>query len=510
MRASQYPDRPALIVKDGVYTWKDIDSIANYICVEMQERGVKEGDHVGIIGINSDSWLFHYFAAVKLGAVAVLFNTRFTPAEIERGIGITDLKHFFYSRNNEHKSYEDIMANLLYPKTPVRHCVDMEKSFEQWKAIADENKDVKFPSSTDYNAVTNVLFTSGTTGNSKGVQLTHYNLLNNSLAMTLNMGWNENDIMNIAVPLFHTFGITGCVLAMMHVCGQMYLLQSTRTVDKCHAIEKYKCTVMSGVPTMFLAMLRNEHRKEYDISSVKSGIIAGSQIFPQDYLDICKMSDGINLQPSYGQTETSPCISICRLDDPIEIKATTVGRPIDGVSVRIVRKGDTVPCGCNVEGEIQVQGYNVMAGYISNIEATKETFTEDGWLKTGDLGYIREDGNLVITGRVKNLIIRGGENISPVEIETAIKSIIGSKYEVKVFGVPTVVLQEDIVACIEIDGNPDLAQEIKDKLRGQISDYKIPSYIFFMDEMPKNSTGKVSEKMLKNKIIADLSMMKGK
>lgn len=509
MRASCTPDKPALIVKDGVYTWKDIDSIANHICLEMKERGVKEGDHVGIIGINSDSWVFHYFAAVKFGAVAVLFNTRFTKSEIERCIGLTNLRHFFYSRNFENTSYEPIMNQLLYPNTAVKCCCDMEKSYEEWKNIAKESSGLEYKPSTDFTAVANILFTSGTTGNSKGVQLTHYNILNNSLAMTEKMGWNENDIMNIAVPLFHSFGITGCILAMLHACGQMYLLQSTRTMDICRVIQDYKCTIMNGVPTMFLAMLRNEQRKEYDLSTLKSGIIAGSQIFPQDYLDICGMFDGINLQPSYGQTETSPCVTLCDIDDSLETKANTVGRPIKKVEVRIMKKGATEPCGTNVEGEIQIKGYNVMKGYVANPEETKNVFSEDGWLKSGDLGYIREDGNLVVTGRFKNLIIRGGENISPVEIEKAIKSILGQQ-EVKVFGVPTIVLQEDIVACIEGKEDDEKRQEILEELKGKISDYKIPKYIFFMEEMPRNSTGKINEKVLKNKIISELTVRKRK
>lgn len=504
MRADCTPNKPALVVEEGIYTWKDIRNIVNHICGDMLEMGIKKGDHVGIIGVNSDSWIFHYFAAVKLGAVAVLFNTRFTRAEIERCVALTELRHFYYSRNFEDIRYEDIMEQLLYPKSTVRSCCFMEKTYEQWQTIAKEGESIDIKPSEDYRATASILFTSGTTGNSKGVQLTHYSLMNNAIAMAENMGWNEDDRMLTTVPLFHTFGITGCILAMLHSCYGMLLLQSTRSIDIFNAIQKHKCTIMNGVPTMFLAMLRNEHRKEYDISSVRSGIIAGSQIFPQDYLDICEMFDGIELQPSYGQTETSPCVTICRPDDSPDIKANTVGRPIPGVEIRTMKKGADKPCGINVEGEIQVRGYNVMEGYVANPEETKNVFTDDGWLKTGDLGYIREDGNLVVTGRFKNLIIRGGENISPVEIERAIKEVIG-KAEVKVFGVPTIVLQEEIVACIEGKGSEDDKQKIIDHLKGRISGYKIPKYIFFIEDMPRNSTGKINEKFLKNKIIADIN-----
>ena len=266
---------------------------------------------------------------------------------------------------------------------------------------------------------------------------------------------------------------------------------------------------MNGVPTMFLAMLRNKFRDRFDLTSIKSGVIAGSQIFPQDYKDICEMFKGINLQPSYGQTETSPCVTICSIDDPIDVKANTVGKVIPNVEIRIMKKNSVVPCGKNVEGEIQVKGYNVMQGYISNPEETKAAFTEDGWLKTGDLGYIREDDNLVVTGRFKNLIIRGGENISPVEIEKAIKEVLDNQ-DVKVLGVPTIVLQEDIVACIEEKEDEELREKIMNHLKETISDYKIPQKIFFIEDMPRNSTGKINEKVLKDKVMADMMRNKRK
>ncbi|MEE1037749.1 MAG: class I adenylate-forming enzyme family protein [Eubacterium sp.] len=508
-RAKTTPDKDALIVDGGVYTWKDVEAITNYIAKDMKEKGIMEGDHVGIIGKNSDAWLFHYMATVKIGAVAVLFNTRFTQNEIERCIALTNLKHMFYSVSGDGENYEDMLSKMLYPITTVRYCSYMEKTYNEWKNISEENKNLHIISSTDCKAVASILFTSGTTGNSKGVMLTHHNLLNNSKSMQMNMGWTSEDTMGVAVPLFHSFGITGCILAMLHASGKLYLMTSTRSVDLFTAIQTHKITVMNGVPTMFLAMIRNEHKDEFDLTTVKSGIIAGSQIFPQDYIDICNTFKGMKLQPSYGQTETSPCVSMCRLEDPVEIKANTCGRPIEDVQIRIMKKGATEPCGQNVEGEVQIKGYNVMAGYIANPEETKAVFTEDGWLKSGDLGYIREDGYLVITGRYKNLIIRGGENISPVEIEKAIKEVIGQE-EVKVFGVPTVVLQEDIVACIEGKEDEERRQKILSHLKTRISDYKIPSHIFFMEEMPRNSTGKINEKALRNKVIAELSVRKRK
>ncbi len=505
-RAKKTPDRKAVITSTDSYSWSEIDALSDYISKDMKARGIGIGDHVGIMGINGLDWIIHFLAAAKIGAVSVLFNTRFRDNEIKHCINLTQIEHIYYSKNFEGSSYREFLTVFLHPKTTLKNIVPMDRTDNDWKNIYSEEKEKEKLTleKVDINQTASIIFTSGTTGDSKGVELSHFSLVNNASSMKDIMGWNENDVMCVAVPLFHSFGVTGCILSMVLAGGAMLLVNSTRTMDMCKAIEKEKCTIMNGVPTMFLAMERNGERRLVDISSLKSGLIAGSQIFPQDYREIMTMFPHMNLQPSYGQTETSPCVTLCRLDDPMEIKVNTVGRPIEGVEIRTCSKGSIIPNGFNVEGEIQIKGYNVMKSYISDESSTAGVFTSDGWLRSGDLGYIREDGNLVVTGRIKNLIIRGGENISPVEIENEIKKLVGNR-EVKVFGVPTLVLQEDIAACIEGVGTEKEKEDILNKLQLRISDYKVPKHLFFMETMPRNSTGKINERMIKDKIIAELS-----
>ena len=264
-------------------------------------------------------------------------------------------------------------------------------------------------------------------------------------------------------------------------------------------IEKYKGTILNGVPSMFLAMLRNEKRFDYNLSSVKSGIIAGSPINPGEYKEICKIFNNIKLQPSYGQSEASPCITIADYDDTIEKKSVTDGKVIDHVELRIRKLHDGSLCKPGEEGEIEVRGYNIMKGYIGSGCETDKTITLDGWLKTGDLGVMSEDGYLSITGRCKNVIIRGGENVSPVEVENAIKDVVKNS-EVKVFGVKSDVVQEEIVAAIETEGNMSIKgmkKDIQNHLKSTLCGYKIPRYIYFVDNMPRLGSGKIDEKSLK-------------
>lgn len=511
-RAEKTPNNLAVITDEHRYTWLEIDLMSDYLAVQMMKKGIKKGDKVGIIGVNSPDWMFYFFAIAKIGAVSVLFNTRFKEKEIRHCIDITHLKHIFFSKNFENVSYENMLQNIIQSNYSEITASKMDKSYGEWRKICIDNKlrkDVfNMDIFADSSSAATIMFTSGTTGASKGVELRHYSVVNNSKAIQTTLNWNSSDVMCVAVPLFHSFGMTGCVLASMQCGCGMYLAKSTRTLDICEGIQKEKCTVMNGVPSMFLAMYRNGKRNAFDLSSIKSGLIAGSHIFPQDYFEILTVFPNMKLQPSYGQTETSPCVTLCHLDDTIETKSKCAGRPIDGVEVRI-QKLDGSICGINVEGEIQVKGYNVMIGYVDNEKATKKAFTKDGWLKSGDLGYIKEDGNLVVTGRIKNLIIRGGENISPTEIENAIRRTVGDR-EVKVMGVPTKVLQEEIVACIEGEGDEELQNKIVNALKNEISDYKIPKYIAFMSEFPRNSTGKINERIIRDKMISEFTNIKRK
>lgn len=503
-RCKESPDDIALSFEDTTYTWEELGYITNSLANHLINLGINKNEKIGIIGNNSDGWIFSYFAIIKAGGCAVMFNTRLQEVEVKREIKLSDVNILIYGNGDKDKPL-NFSTDGFIEKNVLTHAIDIRKSGAYWKNIASRKEDLIKSYDVDCNDPVSILFTSGTTGKSKGVILSNYNLVNNSNAICLNMKWDITDRFCITVPLFHTFGITCCVLACMLTGAEMKVLNKSKTKDICEAIELDKCTVLNGVPSMYLALLRSENRHEYDISKLKSGIIAGSPIFRDDYFEICRMFDNIKLQPSYGQTETSPCITICDYEDEMDLKAATSGKKIDHIEVRIMSINGNKVCEPYDEGEIQVKGYNVMLGYINNEEETKKAFTEDGWLKTGDLGFCNNSGYVNITGRCKNIIIRGGENISQVEIENAIKNVV-KQSEVKVFGVPSIVVQEEIVACIEGEFAPEIKDEVLEYLRKNISDYKVPKYMLFIKEMPRNSTGKIDENALKQETIKRLNI----
>lgn len=490
------------------FTWKNVNKITYMLSNLMLEQGIRKGDRVGIYGMNSASWIITFLAIQRIGAVSVLINSCYKESELKNCIEIADIRFLFYLGNG--KYYENIISGLK-KKHELRNIkfYNMEHSYSEWMKLANRvdsevsssyevSKDELFEGSTEADAkqLSCILFTSGTTNNCKGVKLSHYSLVNNALEVTKEMRWGEEDVMCLAVPLFHCFGVTVSLLASVIAGMKISLLDKYKTIEVCEAIEKMKCTVLNGVPSMFLAMIKNPEFNKYDLSSLRSGIIAGSPIFKKDYLDICAALDGVKLQTSYGLTEASPCVSISRYDDSIELKATSAGRVIDNVNVNIVDRSSGRVCKVGEVGEIFVSGYNITQGYLSNDPVICDAVGEDGWLKTGDLGYLDENKYLHIVGRRKNLIIRGGENISPQEIEQFIKEVVPKK-EVYVFGKHSEVLQEEIVACIEAKESEILKDEIKDFMKKNVSRYKMPSDFVFIDSFPRTVTGKIDEKNLR-------------
>ncbi len=482
------------------YSWEEAGRISLTLAGELSRQGVKKGQRVGLLSINGEAWIFYFFALQLIGAQPVLLNTALSDDEILRNIELTEVNYLYYGEGY-HRSFEELMYRLslvcmrdsYFGSQKMRLTCDWKKM--TLSPVAEINAGV---SAQD---VCCFLFTSGTTKAAKAVMLTHYNLLNNARAIAEAMRWQADDRMCVAVPFFHCFGLTACILAGLQTGFPLYVLAHYRTVQVCGMLQDERCTILNGVPSMFLAMKHNSAHTEYDLSSVRSGVIAGSPIFENDYYDICRLfRPDIHLQPSYGQTESSPCITIADYDDDLKTKATTVGKPIEHIQLRLVDVDTGRLCAAGERGMIQTKGYHVMKGYYAMPEETAEAITPDGWLITGDIGYLDERGYLHISGRKKNLIIRGGENISPEEIEYYIRQIDGVEL-VKVMGVPAAVLQEEIAACI-VTSRPDLTkEEIITELKRNLADYKIPRYIFFLNKIDKLASGKIDEKKLLKTIL---------
>ncbi|MDU2670787.1 MAG: AMP-binding protein [Clostridium sp.] len=507
-RAEKTPGIIGLSYRDYSYSWREIDEISDFLAVKYLKYGIKKGTHVGIWSVNTPNWVFAYFALVKLGAIAILINTCYKETELEEILKYSDVEYIFYGNGIKDLNYKDILDKINISNLPkLKNTFPLEKNDDiKWYMRSDYPSDmpvddckklIQALNQVNAKDTASIMFTSGTTKSQKGVLLSHYNLVNNSLSISRQMGWNEQDKICVAVRLFHCFGITAGILSAVHAGSCIHLIKYYKTCEVLNQIEKYKCTVLNGVPTMFMAIVRNSKLKDHDISSVKSGIIAGSAIHSEEYINICKILNLKYLQPSYGQTETSPCITIAALNDSIEKKAVSVGKSIDNVEVKIWNCKENRESKEGELGEILTRGYHVMKGYYKMPLETDKVIDSTGWLHTGDLGFIDKDGYLYVKGRIKEIIIRGGENISPVEIEYYIKKLPSIK-EVKVIGVEAEVLQEEIVACVVPKENCEVSkEEVQAIVSKYLTAYKVPKYVLVFGQLPTTSSGKIKLGKLK-------------
>ncbi len=512
-RVAATPDAMAMFFDGSFFTWQRVDQITDALAVRLYHDGVREGQHVGILGNNSGCWYFYYIALQKLGAITFLYSTCLKERELHDSITHVGLKYLFYSEGYKEHSYEAMIKSLESDELEVQFFY-MDKSIGAFNEAIDETLLEKIccwsKNQDACQRVSSVLFTSGTTQRSKAVMLSHHSLVNNSISISESMHWEKDDRFCLVVPLFHCFGLTANVLAAIACGGCLFILKRYRSKDVCSMVEEHALTVLNGVPTMFFALYNNKKaRNEHCIDSIKSGIIAGSYVHPQDYMKLIDMfSEGVHIQPSYGQTEAAPCITIAGYGDDLITKSNSVGKPIAGVEVKIadIKTGDELD-GCQ-SGEILTRGYNLMKGYVNDDNATKDAFTKDGWLKTGDIGSIDQYGFLSVTGRLKNIIIRGGENISPHDVELSIKEVVKDR-AIKVIGIPWPVIQEEIVACIEGVEDPDLLKRIMNHLEKNLSEYMIPRYFLFVNSFPVTRTEKVDEGALKEMANARLRGCQG-
>lgn len=508
-RAKKMPDNIFIRLNNEVFTWECVNNITDKVALIFMEQGIRKGDKVGIYGVNSASWIISFLALQKLGAVAVLINSCYKEKELLNCIEIADIKFLFYTSPCEGDTYEKTISKLRKERK-AKHVkiFNIEHTYLEWIDIVSREikTNKKLPEKIDCKSLACILFTSGTTNNCKGVMLTHHSIVNNAREVVRQMRWTDEDIMCLVVPLFHCFGVTVSLVSSLIAGITITVLDRYKTLNVCESIEKHKCTILNGVPSMFLALVKNPKTKNYDLSSLKSGIIAGSPIFRKDYLEICNTLKSMKLQTSYGLTEASPCVSISQYDDSLEQKAISAGKIISNIEVKIINNDTKKECKTNEVGEIYVKGYNVTKGYLSSDPVVCDAVQSDGWLRTGDLAYKDENDYLYISGRRKNLIIRGGENISPYEIEKFIKEV-KTGIEVVVLGVSSEVLQEEIIACIQGREDDNLEQKIREYLKENISRYKIPKYFLFIEKFPTNATGKVNEKKLKEIVNEKLKYM---
>jgi fatty-acyl-CoA synthase len=501
-RVRTSPDKTAVIYVDETYTWKQLDEISDMLSMKFMGIGIGRNTHAAVCIMNNPVWIITFLALQKLESITMLVNPYCKEKELSDLILNADIEYFCYSSMYEEINFIDTLTNIDLSGT-----VKFKEFINAGKLTEDINKSCISEFNVASEVMTNltkidtdqtacILFTSGTTSVPKGVMLSHKSIVNTSKFAVRAMNWKSNDIICVSVPLYHSFGLSACFIASIHSGCTIVLLEKNKTIKIFEAVDKNKCTVLNGVPSMFLAMVSNPKYTDYDLSSLNSGIIAGSYIPKKEYMKICSTLNMRKLQMSYGLTEASPSVTFSDYSYSIEEKSDNVGKAIPGIELSILNHKCIKTQNAYEEGEILVRGFNVMKGYYNNTEETKKTIDEDGWLHTGDMGYLNKDENLYIVGRKKEVIIRCGENISPYEIEECILNYPGILY-VKVMGVKSEVTQEEIAACI-VSGNSEQInrEKLRSFLNENLSYYKVPKYIFEFESFPMTASGKIDLKKL--------------
>lgn len=515
--AQETPDNEYIVYADRNlrFSWSAFNERVDELAKGFLSVGVKKGSHVGIWAQNVPDWLTILYACAKIGAVAVTVNTNYKEHELAFVIENSDMHTLCITDGVAGSDYVD-MINSLVPEIryqPRGQLVSSRFPFlknvvfmgpEKHRGMynipellllgvhACDEVYRKVNSTVQCHDVVNMQYTSGTTGFPKGVMLTHYNITNNGYLTGEHMKFTQADKLCVCVPLFHCFGV---VLATMncltHGCTQV-MVEKFDPLVVLASIHRERCTALYGVPTMFIAELNHPMFEMFDMSSLRTGIMAGA-LCPVELMRQVSDKMYMTITSVYGLTETSPGMTQTRLEDSFETRCTTVGSDFEFTEVAVIHPETGEMCPDGVQGEMCCRGYNVMKGYYKNPQATSEVIDKNGFLHSGDLGLKDKDGNYRITGRIKDMIIRGGENISPREIEEFLYHMPGVK-DAQVVAVPSDKYGEDVgVFIITKTGVMLTTEDVRDFCKDKIARYKIPRYVFFVDEYPLTGSGKIQK-----------------
>ncbi len=516
--AETTPDKEFLVYSDRDlrFTWSQFNERVDKMAKGLLSIGVKKGTHVGIWATNVPDWLTFLYAGAKIGAVLVTVNTNYKQSELEYLVDNADIHTLCITEGIFDGSYVDMVYTMLPElKDSQRGYLHSERfpflknvvyiGQEKYRgfyntpellllgANVNDQHLIEAKKQVSCYDVVNMQYTSGTTGFPKGVMLTHHNIANNGYFTGEGMGFTADDKLCCCVPLFHCFGV---VLASMNVlthgCTQV-MVEKFDPLVVLASVHKERCTALYGVPTMFIAELNHPMFDMFDVSSLRTGIMAGA-LCPVELMRAVTEKLHITYITSvYGLTESSPGMTHTTLEESFEERCQTVGKEYPFTEVRVIDPETGEECPVGVQGELCCRGYLVMKGYYKNPQATAEVIDKDGWLHSGDLGVKDEAGNYRITGRIKDMIIRGGENIYPREIEEFLYHLDGIR-DVQVVGVASKKYGEEVGAFIILKEGVTMEEEmVRDFCRGKIARHKIPKYIFFVEGFPLTGSGKIQK-----------------
>ena len=520
--ARETPDHDFIVYPDrGLrWTYKQFDDRVNRLAKGLLAIGIRKGDHVGIWAKNVPDWLTFQFACAKTGAVLVTVNTAYKGEELDYVLKQSDMKMLGLIDAFRDVDYIDTLNRLVpelkhharghllskaYPHLRFVCYVGQEKhrgmyTTAELMLLGGHQPDAlleEAQAALDCHDIVNMQYTSGTTGFPKGVMLSHHNILNNGWSIGHRQRFTAADKLCLQVPLFHCFGVTLGVMAILSHGATLVVVEVFDPLLGLAAIHREKCTVLYGVPTMFIAMYTHPMFKMFDMSSLRTGIMAGTVCPIEVMKRVVADMHVTEITSVYGLTEASPGMTQTYGTDPVELRVSTVGPAFPGVEVAILDPATSRPLPPNTEGEVCCRGYNIMHGYYKMPEQTAAVIDQDGWLHSGDLGTCDENGYYRITGRIKDIIIRGGENISPKEIEDLLLTL-PEIMNAQVVGAPDEKYGELPVAFVILNRGKTLAEEdIRDHVRKHLAAYKVPRYVFFVAEYPLTASGKIQKYKLR-------------
>ncbi len=518
LTVERFADRPALIVRhqDIRLTFAELRRAVDGVAAGLLALGLRPGDRVGIWSPNNAEWVISQFATARIGVILVNINPAYRTSELDYVLNKVECRALILARSFKTSDYVGMVRDLGPAKLPgladriviSEEKIDGMRRFADLAGLAnaaDRARVAEIGKSLSPDDPINIQFTSGTTGFPKGATLTHHNILNNGRFVAARQRFTEEDRLCIPVPLYHCFGmVMGVLGCVTHGAAMVFPDEAFDPASVLDAVEQERCTALYGVPTMFIAELDHPSFKGRDLRSLRTGVMAGAPC-PEPVMR--RVIADMNMKEvtiCYGMTETSPVSFQSMPDDDIEKRVTTVGRIHPYVEVKIAdENGSIVPRG--VQGELLTRGYSVMRGYWGDAERTGEAIDAAGWMHTGDLAVMDADGYCRITGRVKDMIIRGGENVYPREIEEFLYRH-PAVMDVQVFGAPDARYGEEVCAWIRL--RPGIAaseEEIRAFCRGRIAHYKVPRYVRFVDEYPMTVTGKIQKFVMRDAMAKELT-----
>ncbi|CAK9067827.1 Putative acyl-CoA synthetase YngI [Durusdinium trenchii] len=528
----RYGDRDAAVFDaDGIHwSYREFDRQVYEAAKGLIAMGIERGDHVAIWATNVPQWLVLQFATARIGAVLVTINPAYRPFELKYVLAQSDVKALFLIDQFKSSDYFAMLASVC---PEMVHAIPGElhaKEFPKlrwviglrgrtptgsmtWNDMLERGREIdvadlrdaeKLPKPTE---PINIQYTSGTTGFPKAAMLTHRNLLLNAFYVGSRQRMSHEDRICIPVPFYHCFGcVMGTLCAAVYGAAMIIPAESFDPQATLRAIEKHKATVIYGVPTMFIAQLQHEEFKQRELSTLRTGIMAGSPCPIEIMRQVVNQMGASEVTIAYGQTEASPVVTQTAFDDPLELRVESVGKPLPGVEVKVIDPQTGEDLGDDQQGELCTRGHVVMCGYYNDEEATAQAIDQDGWLHTGDLAVRLSNGYYRITGRIKDMVIRGGENIYPREIEEFLFTHEAIE-QAAVVGVPDPKFVEELCAWVKLKTGATATEEgIREFCHSGLAHYKVPRYVRLVNEFPQTITGKIQKFKIREQMIDELGL----